>query len=258
MALGPPPVPAETGKHDDVIQPAARPPIRRGPRARDRVLVAALEVLAERGLAGFNMEAVAHRAGASKPTLYRRWRSPGELLIDAMDASFRPLPLPATSDLRSGLVELLTTFERLLDSQPYPRLLAAFMDAAERDPQLKSLHAELTERRREPLRLLLIKARERGELPATANIELAVDLLGGSPFYRHFVAHRGCPDDYVTALVDHVLRSLDYGKPAAARRKSVGAPGGARVQVRSAGIHSRVGRSRPAAGDDASPVTRAL
>jgi AcrR family transcriptional regulator len=174
------------------------------------VLVAALEVLADRGLAGFNMEAVAHRAGASKATVYRRWKSPGELLIDAMDTGFRPFPLPTTGYLRSDLVELLSTFEHLLDGQPFPRLMAAFIDAAERDPTLKSLHAELTDRRREPLRGVLIGARERGEIPGAADIELAVDLLAGPLFYRHFVAHRGYPDDYVTAVVDHVLSALGY------------------------------------------------
>jgi AcrR family transcriptional regulator len=170
--------------------------------------MAALEVLADRGLAGFNIEAVAHRAGASKATVYRRWRSAGELLIDAMDTSFRPFPVPASGDLRSDLVELLSTFEHLLAGQPFPRLLAAFMDAAEREPRLKGLHAELTERRREPLRVLLIRARERGEIPAGADIELGVDLLAGPSFYRYFVAHRLPPDGYVTAVVDHVLRAL--------------------------------------------------
>jgi AcrR family transcriptional regulator len=173
------------------------------------VLVAALEVLADRGLAGFTMEAVAHRAGASKATVYRRWRSSGELLIDAMDATFRPFPSPTTGNVRSGLIEILSGFERLLDG-PFPLLLAAFMDAAERDPGLKSLHAELTGHRREPLRALLIRAREQGQISAAADVELAVDLLGGPLFYRHFVAHRAYPEGYAVAVIDHVLTALGY------------------------------------------------
>lgn len=68
---------------------APRPPIDRGERAKQRVLAAALEVLAEQGLAGFNMESVARRAGAGKATFYRHWASSSALLIDAMDAQFR-------------------------------------------------------------------------------------------------------------------------------------------------------------------------
>ena len=217
---------AEGGLAAGLIEANSCKPVLRGAHARDRVLTAALEVLAERGLVGFNMEAIARRAGASKPTLYRRWRSPGDLLVDAMDASFRPIPLPATRDLRKGLVELLTTFEGLLAEQHFPRLLAAFMDAAERDPKLKNLHADLTEHRREPIRLLLARARERGEIPKEADIELAVDLLGGPLFYRRFVAHRAFPEGYVIAVVDRVLHSLGYTSPShRRRRRTAGGPG---------------------------------
>src|SRR5215472_13295812 len=95
--------------------PRARIP--RGPRARARVLRAALEVLADHGMPGFTMEAIAHRAGASKATLYRHWSSPAALLVDAMDMSFQPLPLPATGQLRTDLIELLIRSEALLRDQ---------------------------------------------------------------------------------------------------------------------------------------------
>ena len=73
-------------------------PVRRGEHARQRVLRAALEVLADDGLPGFTIEAVAQRAGASKTTLYRRWASREELLAEAMDefacgARFRRLSI---------------------------------------------------------------------------------------------------------------------------------------------------------------------
>ncbi len=192
------------------VQERVRPPIPRGSYARERVLRAALKVLSDLGMAGFSIEAVAHRAGASKATIYRRWTSPGQLLVDAMDASFRPFPLPTTGDVRSDLIELIRRFEDLLGGQPFPRLLAAFIDAAERDSRLKTLHTELTERRREPLRSVLIQARERGEIPAAADIELAVDLLASPLFYRRFVAHREVPNEYAIAVVDHVLKAIGY------------------------------------------------
>src|SRR5881409_1415877 len=77
-----------------------RVPIPRGARARERVLQAALEVLAEQGLPGFTVEAVAARSGASKATVYRHWPSRGTLLVDAMDRSFQPFPAPSTGRLR--------------------------------------------------------------------------------------------------------------------------------------------------------------
>src|SRR5215472_14516430 len=190
--------------------PSARVPIPRGARARERVLRAALELLAEEGLGGFTIEAVAHRAGASKATVYRRWKSRAALLIDALDLSTQPLPLPATGQVRTDLIEVLSGLEALLSGQPFPRLMAAFIDAAEREPALSSLHQQLTERRREPIRHVLAQARQRGEIPSSADLDLAVDLLTGPAFYRRFIAHRAVADQYAAGVVDHVLTAIGH------------------------------------------------
>lgn len=192
-------------------EPVARAPIRRGENARQRVLRAALEVLADKGLPGLTMEAVARRAGASKATLYRHWASPAAMLVDAMDSMSRVLPVPATGGLRSDLLELLGGLQAHVVKQPYPRLMAAFIDAAERDPALWDLHARLTERRREPVLHVLAEAIRRGDLPSDTDLEVVLDLLVGPTFYRRFVAHGTFPDDYVASVVDHVLRAVGCG-----------------------------------------------
>ena len=197
-------------RQDAAREPGARHPIPRGEHARQRVLRAALSVLADEGLAGFTMQAVAHRAGASKATVYRHWTSRGALLVAAMDRGFQPFPLPATGHLRTDLIELVSRLEALVSGQPFPQLMAVFIDAAERDPALTSLQVELTERRREPLQRLLLEARQRGDIPPATDLELAVDFLAGPAFYRRFIAHRAFPDDYATAVVDHVLTAIGH------------------------------------------------
>jgi AcrR family transcriptional regulator len=179
------------------------------------VLQAAIELLADQGLSGFTIEAVAHRAGASKATVYRRWKSRAALLVDALDLSTQPLPLPATGQLRTDLIEVVSGLVALLNGQPFPRLMAAFIDAAEREPALKSLHAQITNRRREPLRHVLLQARQRGEILVTTDIELAVDLLAGPAFYQRLIAHQAFPHHYATAVVDYVLAAI--GHPSADR-----------------------------------------
>ncbi|HEY8868745.1 MAG TPA: TetR/AcrR family transcriptional regulator [Candidatus Limnocylindrales bacterium] len=216
---------SDASARDAAKEPAARQAIARGARARERVLRAALEVLAEQGLPGFTMEAVAHRAKASKATLYRRWASQGSLLIEAMDQGFQPFPVPATGGLRTNLIELLTRFEALVSSQPFPQLLAVFIDAAERNPSLASLQVELTERRREPIRRLLEQAQHGGEIRAAADLDLAVDLLASPAFYRRFIAHRAFPSDYASAVVDHVLAAIGFSGP---DQHDVGSSGGKR------------------------------
>jgi AcrR family transcriptional regulator len=179
--------------------------VSRGAGARRRVLRAALEVLDEHGLAGFTMEAVARRAGASKATLYRHWSTSSALLVDAMDATFQPFATPDTGSVETDVAHLLAAFVALLEDTPFPRLLAAFIDAAERDTALGTLHAELTRRRREPLLAALTRARDRGHLPAGLDPDLTVDLLAAPFFYRRFVAHRPIPPSMIADVVAQVL-----------------------------------------------------
>jgi AcrR family transcriptional regulator len=179
--------------------------VSRGDGARQRMLTAALGVLDESGLAGFTMEAVARRAGASKATLYRRWPTTGALLVDAMDATFRPFPTPDTGSVVSDVAEILNAFVTTLERTPFPRLLAAFIDAAERDPALSKLHTDLTNRRREPMLVVLARGRDRGELGPDTDPELTTDLLTSPFFYRHFVAHRPIPRGMVADVIERVL-----------------------------------------------------
>ena len=169
---------------------------------------------------GFTMESVARRAGASKATLYRHWPSPSALLVDAMDAEFRPQPEIDTGDLRADLVGLLTAFAASLTGSPFPKLMAAFVDAAERDPAFGALHADLTRRRREPLLRLLTAAADRAELPGDTDLELVVDLLAAPFFYRRLIAHQEIPAGMPGAVVDHVL--ADAGSRRCSLRGRVG------------------------------------
>jgi AcrR family transcriptional regulator len=196
----------------DATDAQTRPePVSRGDRARQRVLAAALDQLAEQGSAGFTMEAIARRAGASKATLYRRWSSSSALLVDAMAAAFRSFPAPSTGDLRGDLVALLTSAADLLTSERFPRLMAAVIELAERDPALAQLHADLTAQRRRPVLDGLRQGQERGEVAANADLELLVDLLTAPFFYRRLIAHRPIPPTMPRAIVDQILAPLAAG-----------------------------------------------
>src|SRR3990170_4095168 len=75
------------------------------------ILEAALEVLAETGYDGMTIDMVAARARAGKATLYRRWPSKAELVIDAVAClkkdDYHPANLPDTGTLRGDLVAMI-------------------------------------------------------------------------------------------------------------------------------------------------------
>ena len=172
---------------------------------------AALKVLTDEGMAGFSIEAVARQAGASKATIYRYWSSPPALLVDAMEVATQPFPLPDTGSLRSDLIDLGSKLEDLLRDQDTSRQIAAFIDAAERDGQLRDLLVRLGERRREVMRKVLVAARDRGEIPRSRDLELLVDLLAAPAFYRRFIAHIPVPRGYTAAMVELVMAAAAGG-----------------------------------------------
>jgi AcrR family transcriptional regulator len=174
---------------------------------------AALKVLTDEGMAGFSIEAAARQAGASKATIYRYWSSPAALLVDAMEMATQPFPVPDTGSLRSDLIDLGSKLEGLLRDRDASRLIAAFIDAAERDGQLRDLLVRLGERRREVLRKVLVAARDRGEIPASRDIELLVDLLAAPAFYRRFIGHISVPRGYSAAVVDLVMAAAVGPRP---------------------------------------------
>ena len=95
---------------------------RRGPRRRGDALIAAifeatLAELTEVGYAELTMERVASRARASKGSLYRRWSSRAELVVDALEHE-RPhhRELPDTGNIREDLLSFLGSLISVHDS----------------------------------------------------------------------------------------------------------------------------------------------
>src|SRR3954462_14908931 len=83
---------------------------RRGPgrprseRADRSILEATLELMSEQGYTRMSMDAVAARAGVTKPTVYLRYKSKADLATAALAAA-TPEELPAeTGDLRADLI----------------------------------------------------------------------------------------------------------------------------------------------------------
>ena len=91
----------------------------RSEQADRAIMAAALELLAERGIAGMSIEEVASRAGVGKATVYRRWSSKGALALDAFLAEFRgQQPLPDTGSLRGDLHASLRAWVHAVTETP--------------------------------------------------------------------------------------------------------------------------------------------
>ena len=101
--------------HRRARRAASAPPSKLG-RKRDHtrdpeILDAAIDVLAETGYDGMTIDMVAARAKAGKATIYRRWTSKAELVLDAVACmkagDLDPEHLPDTGTLRGDLVAMI-------------------------------------------------------------------------------------------------------------------------------------------------------
>src|ERR671934_1249914 len=106
-------------------EPARRPGRPRSEEARRAILAATLELAAEHGRQGLRMDAIAKRAGVSKETLYRWWRSKAEVLLEALaERGEETIPVPDSGSLHTDLLAFMRATARSADP-PTRRLLRA-------------------------------------------------------------------------------------------------------------------------------------
>jgi AcrR family transcriptional regulator len=186
----------------DVDRRPGRP---RDARADTAILDAAVWVLAERGPAGFSVDEVAARAGCGKATVYRRWPSRAALLLETAHRMGLEPPTVDTGSLRGDLVELLRTLAwKMRDTTP-GRILPHVIAEAAVNPEMRDVLRSFTRERRLGPREIVERGIARGELPPDTDVDLLLDLTGGTVLFRELIAHIPVDDEYVTQLVDTVL-----------------------------------------------------
>jgi AcrR family transcriptional regulator len=190
--------------------PGAAAPSRGRPRSEEAdraILSSAVEILSERGLSGMSIEEVAARAGVSKATIYRRWSSKGLLALDAFVAEFRALqPLPDTGSLRGDLRAALHAWVSAVTTTPVGRMLTGLIAEAQHDDALRSAWRDrVLEPLRAQHRIMLERAAARGELAASADQEVVLDLFFGAAQHRLLLGHLPMSDEFIDQVVGIIV-----------------------------------------------------
>ena len=88
-------------------------------------------------------------------------------------------------------------------------MIAALVAEAQTDPAFAAQYRDrFVEPRRAQARPILQHAIERGELPTTTDVELALDLLYGPLYHRLLHGHAPLNERFLRDLVDTVLAGL--------------------------------------------------
>jgi AcrR family transcriptional regulator len=130
----------------------------------ERVLSAGLEELARGGFSHFSVSAVARRAGVAKGTIYLRWPTREQLILDVSATIVANVTLPPTGTLSEQLEDLVAQWEVMLGEPHTTRLLQRL--GADRDEH-PELYADFYERvqavANRVVEETIVQAQERGE-----------------------------------------------------------------------------------------------
>jgi AcrR family transcriptional regulator len=172
------------------------------------ILEATLHLVAEVGIAGLTMDAVASRAGVGKATIYRRWTSKEALMLDAWMSCVRKPPAPDTGTLQGDLETLLGGIDSPLTDHKLQRVFPQMIAAAKVNPDIADAYRAYVEQRRAPLRAVLQRAVERGEIDPSHDLEVVHDLLVAPLIYRWVISDAPIDEPVIRQIIATVTAGI--------------------------------------------------
>lgn len=176
----------------------------RATRVVNSIMKATGEQLNEVGYAALKVEDVAERAGVNKTTIYRRWPTKDQLVIETLRSTYNQQQvIPDAGNLRDDLLAYINHLvTRMKD--PIPRGVAVTLHNCT-DPAIKPIADELLKRARQGRVELIKRGIERGELPEDTDPELISDLFSAPILRRLLTFGEKLKPGYVEAIIDTVI-----------------------------------------------------
>jgi AcrR family transcriptional regulator len=193
----------------DMVTDHRKLPRRRGEELSAAIYRATLDELAEVGYAGLTMERVAERARASKASLYRRWPTRIELVMEAVYHSLpTPGSSPDTGNLRDDLVAMLSLTVRALSGPAGEAMRGLLGEALTGQSPLSKMREHSQGAARSLMEEVVRRAVERGEVDPEDVTPRRLD--AGHALLRHHFLFNGTPipERLVVEIVDEVLVPL--------------------------------------------------
>jgi AcrR family transcriptional regulator len=187
---------------------------KRGAKLEDAILEAAYLELSEVGYTSFTVEGVAARARTGKASIYRRWPTRDELLLDAVCSQ---LPTPQECGM-TDLAQDVTTADALravaraissVMSSPAGDVMRAIKCEALVHPELaRAVDERFQAPRREFLLGLLRRGVERGEVRPGADTALVADVLPAVLTHRILLQREPITRQTITEIIEQILLPL--------------------------------------------------
>ncbi len=181
----------------------------RDPRIDSAVLRATVELLGETGYAELSVDAIARRAGTSKPAIYRRWPSKAHLVHEAVFPMSDATELPDTGSLAGDVHEMM---RRTLAVLTTPAARAALPGLVGEMASDLTLHAALLERFGDVLSRGLTErladAVARGEVRAEVTAADLAEAIAGISLLALLTRGAALDDAWVERAATLILRGI--------------------------------------------------
>jgi AcrR family transcriptional regulator len=172
---------------------------------RAAVIAATLAELADRGYSGVSLDGVAGRAEVHKTTVYRRWRTKEALVLDAMlERAAQTVAVPDTGSLRGDLLELARRSVAIQTSPAGEATVRAVAGEAPTNRRIAEASQRFWAERLELDRMILPRARDRGEIGPRAQSRPVIEALLGPLYFRLLVTGEALDEEFVERVVDLV------------------------------------------------------
>ncbi|WP_063762949.1 TetR/AcrR family transcriptional regulator [Streptomyces rimosus] len=185
---------------------------RRDERIDHAVLAATIELVREVGYRNLTMEAIARRAGTTKPAIRRRWESQKHLVVEAMAQDRAGVVEIDTGCTHCDIVGHLEALRAAMDDPALGHVLPALVADLADDPELRERFlTAFWEPRREACTVSLRTAQERGDLRPGLDIDLVMDLFAAPIVFRALFGHSGLGPEFPEDVVCAVLTGTGTG-----------------------------------------------
>jgi AcrR family transcriptional regulator len=173
---------------------------------RAAAIAATLVELAECGYSALSLEDVARRAGVHKTTLYRRWGTREELVLEAMlERASEHVSVRDTGSLRDDLLDLARTAAANAATPEVAAMARAVAAESPRDGRLAAANRRFWAERLALDGVIVERAIERGEVAAETDPNRVIEAVIGPIHLRLLLTGEPIDDSFLEGIVDVVV-----------------------------------------------------
>ena len=192
----------------DVVRPS------RGGRPRDPsrdgvIRAAILRLLADVGYGALTMDAVASEAGVGKATIYRRWRTKQDLVVDTISELNRAEAAPAdTGSLKGDLRAMMHSLVSVITGPTGAATLSLLSTVPHQPALAQAFQSGPLAVWRQSFEEIWTRAEQRGEIRKGAGTSVIAETASALLVQRWLLTGRPVDDAYAEEVLDSVVLPL--------------------------------------------------